>query len=279
MNVFENIYLGNQDVFMHGVQPAHECDYFLSSLLAKLRGKYDYVDLGLPSRTLWATSNVGTLNPDELGECFRLFEVEPIDFRSVYDKVYTANPEATDIDYAKGLILASPHASMTINKEDQSEYIYFKYSDSDDYNQCIFDNVDDTCFVNMGSNWSIPTTEQIKELFENCDYRFLGSKIIFTSKLNGEKLYFPTSYKGAQFKDSDFINQIPNHIDLVSKNITDTGENILMNVVSFGRSEAGNPVISDNPIPLLITNQEMSQVELMWRFYSAFPYRGVINRN
>ncbi len=38
---------------------------------------HEYVDLGLPSRTLWATYNVGAASPYEKGQYFAWGEVEP----------------------------------------------------------------------------------------------------------------------------------------------------------------------------------------------------------
>lgn len=35
-----------------------------------LKGKHEYVDLGLPSGTLWATCNVGAYSPEEYGDYF-----------------------------------------------------------------------------------------------------------------------------------------------------------------------------------------------------------------
>ena len=40
-------------------------------------GGHEYVDLGLPSGTLWATCNVGATSPYEKGQCFAWGEVEP----------------------------------------------------------------------------------------------------------------------------------------------------------------------------------------------------------
>lgn len=40
-------------------------------------GGYEYVDLGLPSGTLWATCNIGAVSPHEIGEYFAWGEVEP----------------------------------------------------------------------------------------------------------------------------------------------------------------------------------------------------------
>lgn len=38
---------------------------------------HDYVDLGLPSGTLWATCNVGASRPEEYGDYFAWGETEP----------------------------------------------------------------------------------------------------------------------------------------------------------------------------------------------------------
>ena len=43
---------------------------------------HEYVDLGLPSGTLWATCNVGATSPEEYGDYFAWGETEP---KSTYD--------------------------------------------------------------------------------------------------------------------------------------------------------------------------------------------------
>lgn len=40
-------------------------------------GNHEYVDLGLPSGTLWATCNVGASKPEEYGNYFAWGEIEP----------------------------------------------------------------------------------------------------------------------------------------------------------------------------------------------------------
>jgi hypothetical protein len=44
--------------------------------MAEING-HEYVDLGLPSGTLWATCNVGANSPEEYGDFFAWGEVEP----------------------------------------------------------------------------------------------------------------------------------------------------------------------------------------------------------
>ena len=41
------------------------------------QNKHEYVDLGLPSGTLWATCNVGANKPEEFGDYFAWGETEP----------------------------------------------------------------------------------------------------------------------------------------------------------------------------------------------------------
>lgn len=43
-------------------------------------GGYEYVDLGLPSGTLWATYNIGATSPYEYGDLFAWGEVEPREY-------------------------------------------------------------------------------------------------------------------------------------------------------------------------------------------------------
>ena len=50
---------------------------------------YEYVDLGLPSGTLWATCNVGANSPEEFGDYFAWGETEPY-YQDGY--AYSASP-------------------------------------------------------------------------------------------------------------------------------------------------------------------------------------------
>ena len=59
---------------------------------------YDYVDLGLPSGTLWATRNVGAENPWDYGDYFAWGETEP---KEVCDwDNYTASDAPSPLDAA-----------------------------------------------------------------------------------------------------------------------------------------------------------------------------------
>jgi len=51
----------------------------LSVKIVNAQQQHEYVDLGLPSGTLWATCNVGADNPWEYGDYFAWGEIEPSD--------------------------------------------------------------------------------------------------------------------------------------------------------------------------------------------------------
>ncbi len=91
-----------------------------------------YIDLGLPSRTLWATYNIGALLPEEGGNFFAWGETESKD------------------DFA------------------ENEYHFYqdgvvdKYSMSEGKN--ILDPEDDAATQNWGDDWCMPSVEQALEL-------------------------------------------------------------------------------------------------------------------
>lgn len=49
---------------------------------------YEYVDLGLPSGTLWAACNVGANRPEEFGDYFAWGETAPKDYYSWSNYAY-----------------------------------------------------------------------------------------------------------------------------------------------------------------------------------------------
>ncbi len=65
---------------------------------------FDYVDLGLPSGTLWAKCNVGANRPEDVGDYFAWGETETKDkydwknykYSAVEDNIYKLNKYCTD---------------------------------------------------------------------------------------------------------------------------------------------------------------------------------------
>ena len=106
---------------------------------------YDYVDLGLPSKSLWATCNVGASSPSDFGLYFQWG-----------DKVgYSAD----QIGKEKG---------QKAFASDWSDYgdAFPKYK----YPGETLDLEDDAANIYMGGSWHIPSPEQFRELLINANF-------------------------------------------------------------------------------------------------------------
>jgi hypothetical protein len=148
-------------------------------------GNYTYVDLGLPSRTLWATYNVGATLPAEYGNFYAWGETEPQSYYS---------PETYKF-----------YAGVKNNWNQYSKYVLFNSTGKVD-NKTRLEPIDDAATVNWGSNWCMPTKEQITELAEYCDFYernvLLNGQYIRgyvgISKINEFEIFIPSagwSYK------------------------------------------------------------------------------------
>ena len=144
---------------------------------------HDYIDLGLPSGTLWATYNVGATKPTEYGDYFAWGETEPKD---VYDW--------NTYKYAKVSLTEDVLQKWQLDT-------LTKYNTGKEYPGTIDDFTtllpeDDAATANWGGEWRMPTNEELKELTENCEFNWTeingvsGTK--FTAK-NGNFVFFPAA--------------------------------------------------------------------------------------
>ena len=145
---------------------------------------YAYVDLGLPSGTLWATCNVGASKPEEYGDYFAWGETEPKNDYSWSTYKYCQGTETTMTKYCTES--------------------YFGTVD----NKTELEPSDDAATANWGSGWQMPSIEQCREL---SNYRYTtttwttlngvyGRKI--TSKSNGNSIFLPA----AGYRDATSLN-------------------------------------------------------------------------
>ena len=136
---------------------------------------HEYVDLGLPSGTLWATCNVGANAPEEYGDYFAWGETQPKDH---YDW--------STYQYCNG-------SSNTLTK----------YCDNPDYGYNGFvDNLttllpeDDAAVVNWGVEWRMPTKEEWEELYNNTTDTWITwngiNGRLFVAE-NGNSLFLPAT--------------------------------------------------------------------------------------
>ena len=146
---------------------------------------FEYVDLGLPSGTKWATCNVGANS--ETDSCMHFAWGETKGYNRIINaKKFSWN----DYKFSK----------------DGSNINFTKYNTVD--GKKILDLEDDAVNINMGGRWHMPSEEQFKELVdennvislwsENYNYSGVSGRLLI-SKINGEKLFFPSCgyfYKG-----------------------------------------------------------------------------------
>ena len=136
---------------------------------------YGYVDLGLPSGTLWATMNVGAESPEGYGNYYAWGETEPKENYSwsTYKWCYGSYDNQTR--YCK---------SNSYGIVDNKITLYLS---------------DDAAYVNWGTSWRMPTKAEIYELEDKSYTTWTwttqngvnGYKV--TSKINGNSIFLPTT--------------------------------------------------------------------------------------
>ncbi len=150
---------------------------------------HDYVDLGLPSGTLWATCNIDANSPENGGTAYAWGEISTKENYS-WDTYKWSNGKPT-----------------------KDAHNLTKYCDRDAYGpldgKMTLEPEDDVAHVKWGGSWHIPTDTEFQELLDNCTtewtklnnirgYRFTGP--------NGKKMFIPvsTSYKNSTSHNNSF---------------------------------------------------------------------------
>lgn len=145
-------------------------------------GNHEYVDLGLPSGTQWATCNIGATKPEEGGDFFAWGETTG----------YNSGKTVFNSDTYKWW--KSAYNSLTKYCVD-SELGYNELADM----KTELDLADDAAYMNWGRQWRMPTLAQVQELV-NSEYTtqewttqngVYGRKI--TSKANGKSIFLPAA--------------------------------------------------------------------------------------
>ena len=142
------------------------------------KAQHDYVDLGLPSGTLWATCNVGANAPEEYGKYFAWGEIE----------------DKSNYTWDSYLYCYQFNYDPLIKKYcNNSRYGKDQYTDD----LTELQPMDDVATALWGGGWQMPSASQFEELI-NSDYTTVevavknyvgGCKI--TSKINGNSIFLP----------------------------------------------------------------------------------------
>ena len=161
---------------------------------------HEYVDLGLPSGTLWATMNVGATSPEGYGNHYAWGETETKDDYS--EETYKWLSIATTFDWEN----AVETITKTFTKYWPEGANVTGYSGIVD-NKTVLDFEDDAAAVNWGGSWRMPTYADWNELTNtsNCTWTWTtlngvnGYRV--TSKVNGKFIFLPA----AGFRDDTFF--------------------------------------------------------------------------
>jgi hypothetical protein len=141
---------------------------------------HEYVDLGLPSGTLWATCNIGASAPEEYGNYFAWGETESKEtfawenYKWCEGRFDSMTKYCTDGGYGSN--------GFTDGKTE-------------------LDPEDDAAYVNWGPSWRMPTHEQQRELVEQCTWighTLVGVKGQLVTGPNGNTIFLPASRSSVQ---------------------------------------------------------------------------------
>lgn len=128
------------------------------------------VDLGLPSGTLWANRNIGANTPEEKGNFFAWGETEPKHIYSMKTYKYEYISKVNDDHRVSEGYIKYWKPFRRLKKE------VYEWD-----NKVILDPEDDVATVKWGTDWCMPTREELKELGDFCIWE--------KTKLNGVEGY------------------------------------------------------------------------------------------
>nr|WP_255406548.1 hypothetical protein [Prevotella sp. KH2C16] len=146
----------------------------------------DYVDLGLPSGIKWATKNLGASKPSDYGDYYAWGETEPkTDYSwSTYKWMQTGQSDwkyITKYTFPDG----------------KTEGIWYApdgtfIGDS----KTTLEAADDAATQKLGSPWRMPTSDEIKELLDNCTWTWTtqdGKNGYEVKGTNGNSIFVPAA--------------------------------------------------------------------------------------
>jgi len=133
---------------------------------------HGYVDLGLPSGTLWATCNVGASKPSDYGDYFAWGETSP----------------KKDYDWSN-LKYCNDSTGDSFSK-------YNKNQAGTKDNKSVLELMDDAARSNWGGSWRMPTEEEWVELKNNCIWTWTsqgGHKGYKVTGRNCKSIFLPAA--------------------------------------------------------------------------------------
>ena len=143
-----------------------------TTVLTIVVDEHEYVDLGLPSGTLWATCNVGADTPEDYGDYFAWGETEPKEVYSWETYKWCNGTSNTLTKYCTDSSFGTVDSKTELDPED------------------------DAAYVNWGSLWRMPTLDQQKELIDNCTWTWTTQNGVNGQQVtgpNGNTMFLPAA--------------------------------------------------------------------------------------
>lgn len=128
----------------------------------------EYVDLGLPSKIMWAKCDLGETSPEKYGDEYSWGE--------------TWTKWTTDYYYFTDIVAGQ----------------YTKYDSRD--KRFFLEKEDDVAYLRLGEGWRYPTWNEVQELYDNCTVTESTLNgwpgVMFISKINNNYIFFGYRPKG-----------------------------------------------------------------------------------
>ncbi len=158
--------------------------YTKAELESSQNTTHEAVDLGLTSGTLWATTNVGADNPQDIGLFFAW-----------------GDTEGHGSDPADGYMFSWENYKWgEVSGYDTffTKYCSDSSRDKDGFTDGKFelDPEDDAAYVNWGNEWRMPSKQQLDELLNECTWTLATIGDITGYKVkgpNGNSIFLPTT--------------------------------------------------------------------------------------
>jgi len=142
--------------------------------------QHEYVDLGLPSGTKWATCNVGATKPEENGDYIAWGEAKKHDNNSYCLKFY---------EYSNNKENCKSSGDPKLTK-----YCYDpEFGDNGFTDKLIALEIsDDAATANWGKEWRMPTKSDFEELLSKCTWVWQSNGCKVTGP-NGNSIFLPAA--------------------------------------------------------------------------------------
>ena len=181
----------------------------LNSGVIKSKETMEYVDLGLPSKIMWAKCDLGGTSPEKYGDSYAWGETWT---KTWYDYYYF-----TDI----------------------VEGQYTKYDSRD--KRFFLEKEDDIAYLRLGEGWRTPTWNEMQELIDNCTVTESTLNgwpgVMFVSKINNNYIFFGHWTRGIVGSSRWTSAVVPSNPTLAKYLYFETGHKTGKVVVSIEENE------------------------------------------